>query len=159
MYTDLTPVEGSVVRTLATVLVADAEKVRRTLLQIGLTRRNYRVLEARDGQRALSLARRHSGPIELLLTEVRLPRLSGLELAESLASEHPEMEVLFLVGAPDSPEAEKCFSAARGKILQKPFDLPLLLGQVDEQLRSRCARKPPARSEDSAAARPSQRAV
>jgi DNA-binding NtrC family response regulator len=159
MYTDLTLVEDSVTRTLGTVLVVDAEKVLRTLLQIGLAQRHHRVLEASDGQMALALARRHSGPIELLLTEVCLPRLSGLELAESLAGEHPEMEVLFLVGAPDSPEAQRCCTAVRGKVLQKPFDLPLLLGQLDEQLRSRCARKPPGRSEDSAVARPSQRAV
>ncbi len=159
MYTDLILVEESVAGTLGTVLVADTEKVLRTLLQIGLAQRNYRVLEARDGNQALSLARRHSGPIELLLTEVSLPRLSGLELAETLVREHPEMGVFFMVGAPDSPEAQMSFSALPGKILQKPFDLPLLLGQVDEELRSRCARKPPARSEDSTAARLNQRAV
>ncbi len=144
---------------LGTVLVVDDEKVLRTLLQIGLAQRQHRVLEARDGKQALSLARRHSGPIELLLTEVCLPRLSGLELAESLAGERPEMEVLFLVGTPHSPEAQRCSSAVRGRILQKPFNLPLLLKQVDEQLRSRCARKPPARCEASTAARPSERAV
>lgn len=145
--------------TLGTVLVADEEKVLRTLVHVGLARRHYRVLEARDGEQALSLARRHAGPIELLVTQVRLPRLSGPELAQSLAGAHPEMEVLFLADAPDSPEAHNCLSAVRGRILQKPFDLPHLLSQVDEQLRSRCARKPPARCGASAVAAANQRAV
>jgi DNA-binding response OmpR family regulator len=150
--------EDAVAHTLGTVLVAEEDKVLRRLVQLGLAQRRYRVLGACDGQQALSLARRHPGPIELLVTEVCLPRLSGPEVAENLAREHPEMEVLFLTDAPEPPEARRCLSAVRGRILQRPIDLPRLLSEVDEQLRARCARKPPARCEAAAAAAGSQRA-
>jgi two-component system cell cycle sensor histidine kinase/response regulator CckA len=123
-------------RPYATILLADDEKVLRTLLRIALTQRNYEVLEAADGQRALSVARRHSGPIDLLVTELSLPRVSGTDLAQTLISERPQLKVLFTSRRPHS-------SKSRRTVLSKPFDVQLLLSHVEQELGNPAARKPP----------------
>ena len=85
-----------------TILLVDDEKILRTLVRVALERRGHQVIEAQTGRRASTLARRHQGPIDLLVAELTLPRMSGLALAESLAAERPEMGTLFLSRAPRS---------------------------------------------------------
>jgi len=58
----------------------------------------YRVLEARDGEEALRVAEGHAEPIHLLLTDVMMPRLNGVELAGRLTRQRPDMKVLYMSG-------------------------------------------------------------
>src|SRR5260370_41422870 len=58
----------------------------------------YRVLEARDGEEALRIAEGHTEPIHLLLTDVMMPRLNGVELAGRLTRQRPDTKVLYMSG-------------------------------------------------------------
>jgi signal transduction histidine kinase/CheY-like chemotaxis protein len=81
-----------------TVLVAEDESVIRTLVAAILERDGYKVLEAGDGIDALRIAESHAGEIDLLLTDVMMPRMGGKELAERLLRVRPGTKVLFMSG-------------------------------------------------------------
>jgi len=116
-----------------TVLFADdVEEVRR-LSCAALRQHGYTVLTARDGLEALSLAREHRDPIDLLITDVMMPRLGGPDLCRALKTCHPEARVLFISGYP----ADELDEAA--SFLQKPFTPRVLLRRVGELLPERSA--------------------
>jgi len=111
-----------------TVLFADdMEEVRIPFCAL-LQQQGYAVLEAADGYEALSLARSHRERIDLLITDVVMPRLSGPELCRAMKGVHPESGVLFISGYP----AEGLGEAA--SFLQKPFTPGVLLRRVGELL-------------------------
>jgi two-component system cell cycle sensor histidine kinase/response regulator CckA len=113
-----------------TVLFAEDTDMVRELFCEALRRSGYCVLAAEDGVKALSLARRHPGPIHLLITDLMMPRLGGLELRRALRPFHPETGVLFISGySPDELDSDTPF-------LQKPFTPVTLLARVTEILQS-----------------------
>ncbi|MGA9753958.1 MAG: ATP-binding protein, partial [Desulfobaccales bacterium] len=81
-----------------TILVVEDEDALRTLLCRFFRLYGYKVLEARDGGEALLLCERHQGPIHLMVTDVVMPHMSGLELATRLAPLYPDMKVFFMSG-------------------------------------------------------------
>jgi CheY-like chemotaxis protein len=99
-----------------------------------LERAGYRVLEAASGPEAIQTATDHEGVIGLLLTDVIMPGMSGLELAESLSLRRPEIRTLLISGQ----TGEAALSTSRlphgFEFLQKPFSLPDLLGRVKSLL-------------------------
>ena len=114
-----------------TVLIADDMDAIRQLCCTVLQDHGYAVLDACDGQDALSLAQKHRGPIDLLITDMVMPRLGGLELSRAFKGVHPEAGVLFISGY----HAEKLDTAA--SFLAKPFTRDVLLRRVDELLSNR----------------------
>jgi signal transduction histidine kinase/ActR/RegA family two-component response regulator len=130
----------------ATVLVVDDEPTLRSVIRRSLAREGYRVLVAEDGPRALLLASSHAAHIDLLITDVVMPGISGLELARQLQLQRPGLGVLFISGftfEESVPEADQRASTA---YLPKPFDTKVLAFKVRELL---------AASEQGAAARES----
>ncbi len=81
-----------------TVLVVDDHDSMLVLVKAFLTDAGYRVLEAEGGARALEVCRRHEGAIDLLLTDVRMPKMDGPELCRRVAERHPGIKVLFMSG-------------------------------------------------------------
>src|SRR5262249_45004768 len=81
-----------------TVLLVEDEDAVRVLVRLVLGPQGYRVVEARNGNEALALAERHDGPIDLLISDVVMPGLSGPDLAGRLADRRPGLRVLFLSG-------------------------------------------------------------
>ena len=81
---------------LVTILLVNDEKIVRTLVAVALRRQRYDVLEAATARRAVTLARNHRGAIDLLLTQLSIPGMNGLELARHLGTENPELRSLFL---------------------------------------------------------------
>lgn len=111
-----------------TILFADDTDIVRELFCEALRRSGYRVLEAEDGAKALSVARCHSGTIDLLITDIMMPRLSGPKLRRALGAPHPETSVLFISGyAGDEVDFD-------GPFLQKPFTPDTLLARVADIL-------------------------
>jgi len=116
-----------------TVLFAEDMEEIRAVSCAALQQHGYTVLAACDGFEALSLARDHRDPIDLLITDVMMPRLGGPDLCRALKDCHPEARVLFISGYP----ADELGEAA--SFLQKPFTPRVLLRRVSELLFERSA--------------------
>jgi len=110
------------------LLVEDEDQVREPTSRT-LARRGYRVLEASGGYEALTVASKHNGTIDLLLTDVVMPQMSGKELAEQLGRLRPEIRVLFMSGYL-ADLLERGAIAAGIPFLEKPFTALQLLKQV-----------------------------
>lgn len=102
-----------------TVLVVDDEDDVRRLLVDVLGFGSYHVLEARDGQHGLEVAEAHAGTIDLLLTDVVMPRVKGPELAERLRQRHPALETLYVSGYAESETLSALGESEH--FLAKPF--------------------------------------
>jgi YesN/AraC family two-component response regulator len=92
------------------------------------------VLEARDGEEAFRVVQQCQGPIHLLVTDVVMPRMSGLQLASRLARHRPELRVLYVSGYADEAIAPSGAPAMDSVFLQKPFDPVRLAQKVREVL-------------------------
>ena len=114
------------------LLVEDEEALRRITWQL-LEQGGYRVLSAEDSDRALELAKEHAGPIDLLLTDVVMPGLSGPQLAKQVAELRPEVKVLFVSGYADRAFAHHGVAAGMA-LLEKPYSGANLLRTVREVL-------------------------
>ena len=117
------------------MLVVDDEEVVRIIMVQVLQDNGYTVLEASDGLEALRIAKEHTGRIDLLLTDVKMPGMNGLELAARLLSNRPEMTVLYVSGHADSTRQiqlqEGQFIIEPGaNFLHKPFSPDGLLQKV-----------------------------
>jgi two-component system, cell cycle sensor histidine kinase and response regulator CckA len=115
------------------LLVEDEASVRQAARQF-LTRSGYNVLEAIDGEDALRASREYGGPIQLMITDVVMPRLGGPRLAERLADERPDMKVLFVSGYAENTILQHGKIDVRTRFLQKPFSLKTLARKVREVL-------------------------
>jgi two-component system, cell cycle sensor histidine kinase and response regulator CckA len=117
-----------------TILLAEDEEAVRSLVLQVLRRSGYAVLEARDGEEALALSTKHTGPIHLLLTDVVMPRLSGGRLARQLTRQRPEVRVLFMSGFADSTLARHDAISGDIDCVLKPFTPEDLARKVRETL-------------------------
>ena len=101
------------------LLVEDSEPLRNLLCEL-LESLGHTVLEAPNADGAKEIAERHGSGISLLLTDLSLPGTSGIALAKSLISKHPQWKVLFMSGHPGATVAG-AVSESGGDFLQKPF--------------------------------------
>ncbi len=111
------------------LLVEDAAAVRKLIVKV-LRKLGYTVLEARHGRSAVSLSRAFQGPINLLLTDVVMPGMSGRELAERLAPQRPEMKVLYISGHSSDAIVQHGVLDPAIAYLQKPFTRDALARKV-----------------------------
>jgi CheY-like chemotaxis protein len=117
-----------------TVLIVEDEDMVRAVVHTLLTQSGYRVLEASQGQEALTISQQHAGPIHLLVTDVIMPQMSGRELAERLGQTRPEMKVLFVSGYTDDDVLRHGVREESASFLQKPFTGDALARKVREVL-------------------------
>ena len=117
-----------------TVLLVEDEGGVRHLIKRILERHGYRVLEASDGASAMELAAGCQDPIQLLLTDVVMPRMSGPKLAEGLAAMRAGMKTLFMSGYTDDDKLRDAVAGAEIAFLHKPFTQAELLSKIREVL-------------------------
>jgi two-component system cell cycle sensor histidine kinase/response regulator CckA len=115
------------------LLVEDAAAVRRTVARM-LEYLGYRVLQAESGPEALRLFEARAGQIDLLLTDVVMPGLSGRELADALRLRQRDLKVLFQSGYTDDAVMRWGVLQAEMAFLKKPFTLEALAARVREAL-------------------------
>lgn len=113
-----------------TILLVEDEDGVRQLVSTVLQRHGFRVLEARHGTDALDLIARHPGPIHLVLTDVVMPGMGGLELAQRLKPLHPDLKVLYMSGYAEYAHPHQGQPDQEISFLQKPFEAQGLLQRV-----------------------------
>jgi PAS domain S-box-containing protein len=118
------------------LLVEDEESVRLSATQI-LTAGGYRVLAATDGEHALRVYEAHDGPIDLLVTDVIMPRMGGPELAQLLRARAPGLKTLFVSGYTDDMLGDRGVVSPDVDLLHKPFSRRPLLDKVREVMASK----------------------
>ncbi len=118
----------------ATILVVeDHDSLRRLIIRL-LKRRGYRTLEACDGIEALSRLDAASDPIDLVILDMMMPRLSGLDVAAELGRRAPETKVLYLTGNSTSIAIEGIRRQSPQSLLLKPFTEEVLLDRIGGML-------------------------
>lgn len=130
--------EHQVSRGSGVVLVVEDDPPVRRLLTGELRRRGFTVLEAEHGGDALKICREHRGKIDVLLTDVVMPRLNGVELAAAVAPLRPDTKVLFMSGHPEragegmTPEA-----AQAANLILKPFTPETVVARINALMTQR----------------------
>jgi CheY-like chemotaxis protein len=124
----------STLRGAETVLLVEDEALVRQLTHEILRRNGYRVLEAADGVEALAIVRDHAGHIDLLLTDVVMPRMSGHELVELARPVRPQMRILYVSGYSEEAIARQGQLTKGIELLSKPFTPGVLTAKIRELL-------------------------
>jgi CheY-like chemotaxis protein len=106
-----------------TILIAEDEDRVRSLAVAVLMQQGYTVIEARDGQEALALAKEYDGEIQLLLTDVVMPKMSGKDLADEMRRIRPGLKVVLCSGYTGDTVMQQGVLDASAPFLQKPFTL------------------------------------
>jgi len=125
------PAEGCP-RGCETLLLAEDEAAVRESTREFLSLNGYIVLEAKNGIEALALAQSYAGPIHLMITDVVMPQMGGARLAGELASDRPDMKVLFVSGYAEATFQHHGEIDVTTRFLQKPFSLKTLARKIRE---------------------------
>ncbi len=120
-----------------TILVVEDDDNVRDLAARILESLGYKVLEAPDGEHALHSAKVYEGPIDLLLTDVVMPKMRGREVSEKLSAVRPELKVLFMSGYTDRNISRDQILDQGAHFIQKPFGKVQLAVKVREVLDDR----------------------
>ena len=113
----------------------DDEPSIRMLARTVLRRRGYTILDAGGGDEALAVAGRHKGALDLLLTDVNMPGMSGPNLYARLLERIPGLTVLYMSSNVDPDLMPASTEGANASFLQKPFTLDGLVQKVRETLK------------------------
>lgn len=118
------------------ILLVEDEDMLRGLIRELLEIKGYSVLEASQGVEALELMRAADRAVDLVLTDVVMPHMSGSELVEQLKEDHPGLKVIFMSGYTGASNAaiHKTLGNPGVAFLQKPFRLNALIGIVENLL-------------------------
>jgi len=117
-----------------TILLVEDDEIMRALTRQLLQEHGYTVVEADDGKSALEWVEAHPDPIDLLLTDVVMRRMSGPELVERLRPSHPDLKVVFMSGYTGELIAEREVLKRDITLLEKPFSRTALLNTIHATL-------------------------
>jgi two-component system, cell cycle sensor histidine kinase and response regulator CckA len=115
-----------------TILLVEDEAPLRVLAAESLKRLGYTVLQAGNGLEALAVADQHSGKIDIVVSDVVMPRMGGPELVEKLRQKREGFAVIFMSGYTDAAALEKARIGSEATLLNKPFSTDLLAQRISE---------------------------
>ena len=113
-----------------TILVVEDENDLRTLMAQALNRQGYKTLEAANGEEGLLLFDKYRQEINLVVTDVVMPRMTGFELIDLLLPLYPQMKVIYISGYPDNPDLQQRNLNPDANFIAKPFSLEDLATKV-----------------------------
>jgi DNA-binding NtrC family response regulator len=117
-----------------TILAVDDDRKVLGLIEDVLGAAGYRVLTADSGWKAVEVHEKAPARIDLLLTDVIMPDLTGPVLAERLRARQPGLQVLFISGFHDADLVQRFLSLKQFTLLPKPFTVDALLRVVEQSL-------------------------
>jgi CheY-like chemotaxis protein len=117
-----------------TILVVDDEPEVRKLVGAMVSQFGYTVLTADSGEHAITLYKNHKAPIDLLITDVVAPGMSGPMLADKLAEIQPDLKVLYISGYDNTHVVQKYVVEKGHALLTKPFTVDEMKGKVQDML-------------------------
>jgi two-component system, cell cycle sensor histidine kinase and response regulator CckA len=120
-----------------TVLLTEDEHDVREIAREFLESGGYKVIEAKDGAQAVQLAAANRGSIDLLVTDMVMPGMTGQELAVRLQREHPGLSVVFMSGYSEHAATEMAHANPTVRLLTKPFSRAAILRMVSDILQGR----------------------
>jgi len=117
-----------------TLLLVEDEDEIRELATLMLEGKGYRVLPAPNAEEAIVLAKKHADSIHALITDVVMPRINGVQLAEILVETIPNLRILFVSGHCRESVSPEALAANRADYLQKPYRSDSLIAAVQQVL-------------------------
>ena len=124
------PVDASA----GTILVVEDDPALRSVTSRILRKRGYHVFDASNGREALALCARHEGEIDLIITDLVMPEMSGYELSRKILESRPGTAVLFMSGYSHAVGLSEGFVSEQSAYLEKPFTMDGLAAKVREVL-------------------------
>ena len=115
------------------MIVEDEIGIKDLICEI-LTNQGYNTISAGNGADGLRLFDKHKNKIELLITDIRMPKVNGIELYHQVMESKPKLPVICLTGYDIDFEAQKLYNAGKIKLLTKPFALKELVLLVKKEL-------------------------
>jgi len=128
-------------RGVETILVVEDDEMVRTLVGETLSGMGYKLMDAADPVQAKRIAEQFPGEIQLLITDVVMPKLSGRELAQQLVQRRPNLKVLFMSGYTDTAVTNTEFAGREVAFLPKPFTPATLAQKVRDVLEAGSGRR------------------
>jgi len=125
------------------ILIAEDEEVLREFANLILRKHGFHVLTARDGVEALKMAEQYKGELDLLFTDVVMPRMGGTDLYKKFTEKHPNTPVIFTSGYPRTILTESGLDERREyQFLQKPYTTQTLVEKIREVISAHRPGKP-----------------
>ena len=119
---------------MARILIAEDESMLCDMCARALANDGHEVETAHDGTEALDVLNKHSGQFDILLTDVRMPKMDGIALSMAAAREFPEITILLMTGYADQRERAHGLEALIHDVIAKPFTLAVLRTAVEGAL-------------------------
>lgn len=120
---------------MCTILIIEDDQRLASLLQTGIEEAGHHVLLAYDAEMALRLIRREGEAINLVISDIILPGMNGLELCKCIRAEQPQIPILMLTALGTTDDKLEGFDAGADDYMTKPFDFRELLARIGVLLR------------------------
>ena len=112
------------------ILLVDDEESIRTFIESALGPQGFKILTAKDGMEGLQLFRQYPGQIRLVITDVMMPRMTGVEMAEAIRATSADMKIIFMSGVAAGTAILKTLRE-RSYFLPKPLSIPNLISSIE----------------------------
>lgn len=119
------------------ILIAENDVIIRELVVRALSEDGHKLTVTADGAAALVALGRHGGAFDLLLTDVKMPKVDGIALALEAGRLHPDIAIMLMTGYADQRERAHCLDALVHDVITKPFTVDQIKGAVREALVTR----------------------
>ncbi len=127
---------------MAKILVTEDDPHVRAFVSRALEMNGHTVVQADDGEEGFDCLSEHEGAFDLLLSDIKMPFMDGIELAQLAAQSWPELKILMMTGFADQRERSNGLSEIVIDVVAKPFTLDTIRNAVENALTGECTDAP-----------------